>query len=152
MPIKTLDAASLRGRFPAPQQQQGPPDLKRPEQPYGASVFLTLPVPPSVNNLFTTWKDGSRHKSKEAVEYRDTVARRLLIQPHTMFQGQVGVRIRVYRKRKVGDIDNYKKALYDSLKGHCWRDDSQIIYEEAFRYDDPANPRVEVEIWEVARE
>jgi Holliday junction resolvase RusA-like endonuclease len=112
-------------------------------------LCLVLPVPPTVNNLYVTGRDGKRHKSKEARDYANRVRDGLALQRITIFKGTVGVRVRVFRGRKVGDIDNFKKALYDSLKGYCWKDDKQIVYEEAFRYDDKQKPRVEVEIWEL---
>ena len=38
-------------------------------------------------------------------------------------------------KRGAGDVDNYAKAIYDSLEGVIWKNDSQIVQDEvAKRY------------------
>lgn len=59
-------------------------------------------------------------------------------------QGPVIVRIRVYRKRRHGDLDNILKALLDALNGVAYRDDSQVVEIHAQRFDDPRAPRVEI--------
>lgn len=60
--------------------------------------------------------------------------------------GPVSVSFRAYRPRKSGDLDNIFKAIFDGIKGHVWQDDRQIVEIHAYRDDDKANPRVEIEV------
>jgi Holliday junction resolvase RusA-like endonuclease len=66
------------------------------------------------------------------------------------FAGPIAMYVHVYRARKVGDLDNSAKVLADSLNGIAYQDDSQIVEWHLWRHDDKANPRVEVEIRQVA--
>ena len=52
----------------------------------------------------------------------------------------------VYRARRAGDLDNSLKVLLDALNGIAFEDDSQVVEIHARREEDPANPRVEVQI------
>ncbi len=106
---------------------------------------ITLPYPPSVNHLFSTFR-GRRIKSKEGRQYAKNVGVIALVKGLKPIDGPVSVRIDAYRKRKAGDLDNCLKSLFDSLKGIAWHDDAQIVHIEAQRFDDKYNPRVEVEI------
>lgn len=154
MPFKTQSAASIAPRFPRPQESKGPPDLRGRVEvaPVVTPMRFTLPVPPSVNRLYATAENGMRVKSAEGRAYAVAVAHAFAQKEFASFEGQVGVRIRVYRPRKGGDLDNYSKSLLDSLSGICWIDDRQIVYIESHREDDRNNPRVEIEVWEVPRE
>lgn len=49
------------------------------------------------------------------------------------------------------DIDNYIKALFDSLNGVVWQDDKQIVDLIAHKYYSE-NPRIEIEVIEVNSE
>jgi Holliday junction resolvase RusA-like endonuclease len=60
--------------------------------------------------------------------------------------GQVAVTLRVYRPRKSGDLDGRIKIVLDALQGVAYRDDSQVVALHAYRFDDKARPRVEVEV------
>lgn len=52
-------------------------------------------------------------------------------------------------RAKSGDLDNRLKISQDALKGICFEDDRQIVELHAFRFDDKANPRIEIEIKEI---
>jgi Holliday junction resolvase RusA-like endonuclease len=58
----------------------------------------------------------------------------------------VGLKIDVYRPRKSGDLDNTLKAILDSMSGHLYEDDRQVIEIHAKRHDDKDNPRVEIAV------
>lgn len=117
-------------------------------------INLTLPMPPPVNNLYATVQVGKpgqkrsiRIPSREAKQFKldvDKICDRL---PREPFIGDVAVSVKFYRQRRVGDIDNYFKALLDSLKGFAFHDDKQISWLHAERFEDKENPRVEVQIW-----
>lgn len=107
---------------------------------------LILPYPPSANNY---WRRAGYiiHPTAEAKRFKKNVAEICLVSGIKSPQaGPIGVVMQFYRPRKVGDLDNYIKVLFDSLNGIVWVDDSQIITLSANRHDDKTNPRVEIEI------
>ena len=109
------------------------------------TIRLTLPPPISANRYWRTFRNRTV-VSAEAKTYKTTVgwiARAAIDEP---LQGDLCVTLRVYRKAKRGDLDNYNKVLLDSLSGIAYTDDSQVTELHAYRYDDKTNPRVEVEI------
>ena len=109
------------------------------------TIRLTLPTPPSANRYWRTYRNRVT-VSDEAKTYKTAVgwiARAVIDEP---LQGDVSVTLKVYRKAKRGDLDNYNKVLLDSLSGIAYRDDSQVTELHAYRFDDKHNPRVEVEI------
>ena len=57
------------------------------------------------------------------------------------------VSIVVYRAKRLGDWDNYAKAITDGMKGIAWEDDRQVTRAEVVMYVDKVNPRVEVMVW-----
>lgn len=107
---------------------------------------LTLPFPPSLNHLYATVR-GRRVLSKAGRDYKSDVAKLVRAAP---MEGPLEVSVRVYRPRRAGDLDNTLKCLLDSLKGIAWVDDSQVERIHAERFDDKANPRVELEVAPVA--
>ncbi len=112
------------------------------------SIALTLPLGPSANRYWRNVR-GVMVKSEAAREYQEQVgwlARAAGLRKPIL--GAVAVTLRVFRKQRSGDLDNKIKPLLDSLNGIAWNDDSQIVEIHAFRFDDPKNPRIEVEITE----
>jgi Holliday junction resolvase RusA-like endonuclease len=83
----------------------------------------------------------STHKAKR---YKEVVASALV--GCGKIVGPVSVSLRVFRPRKIGDLDNLLKVLLDSLKGYAFEDDKQVVEIQAVRFDDKENPRVEVGI------
>lgn len=117
-------------------------------------INLTLPMPPPVNNLYATVMVGKagrersvRIPSREAKQFKLDVDKICSRSPKDPFIGEVAVSVKFYRQRRVGDIDNYFKALLDSLKGFAFNDDKQVSWLHAERFEDKINPRVEVQIW-----
>jgi crossover junction endodeoxyribonuclease RusA len=104
---------------------------------------LTLPYPPSTNNLYATVR-GRRVLSREGRQYKERAA--ILAVAHGMkpVDGEVVVTLKVYRPRRAGDLDNTLKIILDSLKGIAWADDAQVVGIDARRYEDKHNPRVVV--------
>jgi Holliday junction resolvase RusA-like endonuclease len=114
---------------------------------------LVLPLPP-LGNRYKQFdrRRGFYYRTKEADQYRlrtgkYAVARGLWPVPDGV---RVAVSVRIYRKRRAGDIDGYLKVLLDVLQGVAYVNDSQVVELHAWRGDDKADPRVEVEIEEVA--
>jgi crossover junction endodeoxyribonuclease RusA len=106
---------------------------------------LVLPYPPYLNNLYAT-VGRRRVKSKEGKRYATAVAAIASERGCEPLCGPVSVVVELYRPRKQGDLDGALKALLDSLTGILWNDDSQVEYILARRFDDKANPRVEITV------
>ena len=114
-------------------------------------VLLVLPYPPSVNRLYRTIIRGKRAmpiKSAEHRAYMTAVERATSVEPWSADK-LLAVSLRLYRPRRIGDIDGPLKALFDALNGRAWVDDSQVVELHVERLDDKARPRVEVSISEV---
>lgn len=67
----------------------------------------------------------------------------------------VKMTVKLYRKyarcsRRFGDYDNHGKAVCDACNGVVYADDSQIVSCTIEKHTDKLNPRVEVEISELA--
>jgi len=118
---------------------------------------LTLPYPPSANRYWRTTARIIRGKpvvqtypSPEAKAYKVAVARIAAAAGWRPFDGDVELRLTVYRPLKRGDLSNRIKVLEDALNGIAYADDDQVVRLTADRKDDKDNPRVEVEVREVA--
>lgn len=111
-------------------------------------MTLTLPFPPSLNRMYRV-VHGRFLTSKVGREYKQTVGLTALAARVTPFQGPIGITVRLYRPAKRGDADNFLKVALDSMQGHCYNNDSQIIELHVYRNDDAANPRMEVEICQI---
>ena len=108
--------------------------------------MLILPVPPSVNHYWIRTRKGSA-LSEAGRTYKALVALQCRAMNLAPIQtGTLGLHIAVYRPAKRGDIDNYLKGILDALKGYVFNDDSQVVKLIVERFDDKANPRVEVEL------
>jgi crossover junction endodeoxyribonuclease RusA len=114
-------------------------------------LTIVLPVPPSLNRYWRNIRgrvvlssEGKAYKRKvedlfaEATNVGKTV--------RGVPKAPVKLWVDIYRPRKSGDLDNYLKALLDSLNGLAYEDDRQIIMITARRFDDKDNPRAEVRL------
>lgn len=113
-------------------------------------IRLVLPYPPSANNYWrsiTIRGQGRVIVSAEARAYKAAVT--ALARGYHPLTGPLELLVRVYRPRRVGDLDNTLKVLADALKGACFEDDSQIERIRAERYDDKTDPRAELELTEL---
>ena len=114
--------------------------------PVPAAQSVILPLPPSVNHYYVNTGRGGRALSQEARDYK-AAAELAVYRAHLVrYAGPVAVTLHVYRERKAGDLDNRVKLTLDALNGHAWVDDAQVVEIHAYRHDDAANPRVEVEV------
>lgn len=113
----------------------------------GWGVKLTLPYPPSSNRYWRHAR-GFTYLSKEAKQYRADV--QLIGIRCKPLAGPVRMTVQVYRPRKAGDLMNREKVLSDALQGVAFENDSQIREAHFFLFDDKKNPRVEVEVTEIA--
>jgi crossover junction endodeoxyribonuclease RusA len=112
-------------------------------------VKVTLPYPPSVNRYLRFSQKGWAYTTKEAKQYKQGAKLRALTQGmRPILDGEVSLLITVFRPRKTGDLDNHLKVLLDSLNGVAYADDKQVAEIFISRFEDAANPRVEVRVME----
>ena len=90
----------------------------------------------------------STYVSEEAKEFKQKVASIMLASGVPTLRGPVVTKIDVYRPRRVGNLDNRLKVLFDALNEFAYADDEQIVKIIAERFEDASNPRVEVFITE----
>ena len=109
---------------------------------------ITLPYPPSVNTLYATVR-GRRVLSKEGRKFKAKCGLLLRAQRVKMLTGEVSLWVKIYRPQKRGDLSNRIKSLEDAMTGIVYADDSQVVFINAQRFDDAANPRAEVEVLEI---
>ena len=112
-------------------------------------MTVILPYPPSANRY---WRvvNGRPIVSKAAREYKIEAGWKAKAQGQQIMVGPVSVTIAVYRPQKRGDLDNLLKVILDALNGIAYDDDAQIVEIKARRFDDKSNPRVEIDVIEVA--
>lgn len=84
--------------------------------------------------------------SPKARAYKAEVKKQCQIARIKPIEGNLVVTMHIYRPRKVGDIDNLSKSVFDSLKGYAWHDDKQVVELHLYRHDDKDAPRVELHI------
>ena len=106
--------------------------------------MLTLPEPPSSNRYWRVYRNRAV-KSGEARAYCKVVA--ILARGIRPTANPVALTLRWCRHAKRGDLDNRLKVAIDALQGIVYVNDNQIVELHAYRHDDKANPRLEVE-WE----
>jgi len=78
--------------------------------------------------------------SREARDYRTAV--RALLVDAVPLTGFVRVELEVVRPRRIGDLDNQFKQLFDALRNRLWLDDGQVVEIHAWRMDDALHPGV----------
>jgi len=186
--IKKDLSASTISALRAQDVEVDPSDYERPAkvmevpEPKVVCAFptaFTLPYPPGVNDLYRALvrpSRGMRQKAPLAFICKTKKCRDYLTEVSMFIQSQnfrpwpetqlLEVSLRLYRPRKIGDIDGPIKVCFDALnptpkrrkpgsygwvdelagyKG-VWADDSQVVRLNVERHDDKDRPRVEVEI------
>lgn len=88
--------------------------------------MLTLPVPPSTNNLFMNVPGRGRIKSSEYNRWLSDAGWLLKTQAWEKVCGHVAVTIRIPKKSKA-DIDNLIKPSLDLLVKHGVIDDDRFV-------------------------
>jgi crossover junction endodeoxyribonuclease RusA len=113
--------------------------------------LVTLPYPPSVNNLYAT-VGRRRVLSKEGRAFKQQVGLVALVAGMRPLSGYVKVTGVIYRPKRQGDLDNRIKALLDALKGVAFTDDEQVDELHFVRREDAKNPRAVVMVVPSERE
>lgn len=119
-------------------------------------ISLVLPYPPSKNRLTrrVRTRGGYREYPSEAkLAFLNAVAlvcRAKRVKPQI---GELTVSIRAFRGNDAsgrlshGDGHNIEEILFDALQGYAYLNDYWIGAHHFERFEDRANPRVEIEIW-----
>lgn len=90
-------------------------------------VTFTLPVPPSVNQLFRNVPGQGRVKTRVYDDWQGHARTSLRLQNISPIKGQVLVLFGVERQSLAADIDNRIKAMLDVIvKAKIIRDDSNV--------------------------
>lgn len=112
-----------------------------------ADAPLTLPLPPSTNNLYRNVHGKGRVLNKEGREYKQ-LARMLAMGARLpLLRCDVLLEMTVYfPNRRRRDLSNTLKIVEDALKGVAYADDSQVARIVLTRRYDNANPRAEVTV------
>ena len=107
-------------------------------------------VPPSVNGIWIN-KPNGRYKSKKGKIFEKTARSELKNQFRCKpLAGSLEVRIWLYFKdKRKRDIDNYNKAILDSMTEIVYEDDSQIEELNIKKIVGCGFNKVEIEIKEV---
>ena len=110
---------------------------------------LILPYPPSSNRYWRNFR-GRMVRSAEAEAYNSSVGWYCNLKGIAPVAGSVAVVMNFYRPAKMGDLDNRIKICLDALQGYAYENDKQIVEIHAYRREDKKEPRVEIEITELA--
>lgn len=108
---------------------------------------LTDPVPAARPRF------NGRHAYQPARnrDYREVVraAAVAAMNGRAVMEGAVDVTIKLFRRfkqtsRRFGDVDNFLKAIFDSMNGIVFRDDAQVIRCVVEKYTSKTDPRAEI--------
>lgn len=91
----------------------------------GRVIRMRLPMPPSVNHMYSRGESGKVYKSAEVKAFDQEV--KLLGRFEVPFDAPVAVQVVLYRPQGRGDVDNYAKALLDALQGIAYHNDAQVV-------------------------
>lgn len=107
---------------------------------------LVLPLPPSVNRFWRTWK-GRMLVSREGRAWKALADVAVAAQcRQRILGGDVAVSIVAYMPDKRRDLDNIIKPALDCMQGAAFANDRQIVRLIAEKRYDKNNPRLEMEI------
>ena len=109
-------------------------------------IQITLPWPESNGNHQYAIVRNRKILSAKGRAYKRDVS--ILCSRRCVFLNgaPVSVTLRLFRPRKIGDIDGPIKQILDAMEGCFYENDKQIVELHVYRGDDKDRPRVEVEI------
>lgn len=115
-----------------------------------SSTVLELPMPPSVNKIWSPRKGGIRLSDAYRL-WRDEAGWRLRLQRPQRVAGSVVALISVERHEASADIDNRVKAILDLLVTHDVIDDDRFVTGLAISWAPAANRLARIMILPAAR-
>jgi hypothetical protein len=110
--------------------------------------LLVLPVPPSGNSAYRTYK-GRVISSKEWRDYQNDMKTFAMVKRIRKIAApqEIGLTIRWYREQQKGDLTNREKTVEDALQGTCYDNDAQVSRKMSSRFDVfNGPPRIEVQV------
>ena len=126
-------------------------DNKRTNISVGKMIIINLALlPPSVNTIWVNIPKGRRMSDKGKLFKQQ--AYYLIKEQYKgqMLEESVRVSIELYFKTKhKRDIDNYNKAILDSLNGTILVDDSQIVELNVKKYTGTGKDEIKIQIEKV---
>lgn len=115
---------------------------------------IHLPIPPTLNKLYTYIPGGGKKLTPEAKAWRQACIFICRAAKIRTIAGRIELTKTIYRARapkdpdaadgdRLGDIDAYDKIAHDSLTaGEAWLDDGQIKADHRYIDYDPEEPRM----------
>lgn len=105
-------------------------------------------TPKSVNTLYGRSRSGGRYIKKEGKVFkrnvRDIVNK--INVPSRVYNGRIKIKFVIYfDDRRIRDLDNCMKILWDSLEGYLFENDCQIDDFRVVRAYDKDEPCIKVE-------
>lgn len=113
-----------------------------------ATMIEVKGTPPSTQHIYGRTNRGKVYMKAEGTSYKRDVmyeAKQVhkLGNPPSDKDFVVGI-LYYFPDRRVRDLDNYKKLIYDGISGVVWDDDKQIELDFSRKYVDKDNPRIEI--------
>lgn len=109
-------------------------------------IEVTLPIPPSINSMYSQSRSGHRFKTSQAKKW-DAGALWALKKVKERYDCPVEVAIYFYFEDKRPDIDSKIKCLLDVFQKAGILKNDRLVYSLLVTKDfDKLNPRVEVRI------
>ncbi len=109
-------------------------------------ITFTMPVPPSVNQMFRNVRGKGRVKTGHYEQWRATCATSLRLQQIASIPGPVVVLFGVERQSSRADIDNRIKAMLDAIVAAKIISDDDQVTAFAASWLPPANGLAHVQI------
>ena len=116
-----------------------------------APITFTLPIPPSVNQMFRNVRGKGRVKTGHYEAWRGHAATSLRLQHIAPITGNVVVLFGVERQSSIADIDNRIKAMLDAIVAAKIITDDNQVTAFAASWLPPANGLAHVQIFPVDR-
>lgn len=98
-------------------------------------ITLTLTFPPSANRYWRRGRNGVIYTSKEALKYKEGVAKQCAFQGIKPLQGNIKITVHCYMPQTNRDLGNTAKCLEDSLQGFLYQNDLQIVEQHYYRHE-----------------
>jgi crossover junction endodeoxyribonuclease RusA len=80
------------------------------------TASFTIPLPPSLNNIFANGAGGGRVKTKAYKAWRNAAAWEIKLQRVPLIEGDVVVHLTIERPNAASDIDNRLKPIFDCMQ------------------------------------
>lgn len=122
--------------------------VKTASTPIVAGGWITLPYPVGINRMYRNVPNVGRVLTNDAIQWKGEAQSILQAYGGQYTMQPVKVSIKLFRKRRAGDIDGGLKIILDALKGTVIRDDEQVVSLFVERFEDSVRPRCEVLVQE----